>query len=158
MVAIDETDLKIIKELVRNSRLSFREIAKRLGISVGTVATRIARLEKEGVIRGYTALINHEKLGYNITAIIKLVIKEGRLLEVQKELAKERNVMAVYDVTGEVDSIIVARFSDRNEMSKFVKRILSMPYVDRTHTHVVLEVVKEDYGSILRDSQEGEGA
>ncbi len=88
-------------------------------------------------------------MGYEITAIIKLVIKEGRLLEVQREIAAEKNVVAVYDVTGEVDSIVICRFKDRQEMSAFIKRILKMPYVERSSTHVVLEVVKEDLNSLF---------
>lgn len=146
----DDLDSKILNELVSNARISLRELAKRLGVSVATVANRVSRMEKNGVIRGYTAIINFEKLGYEITAIIKLVIREGRLLEVQKEMANEKNVIAVYDVTGEVDSIVVARFRDRQEMSRFIKKILRMPYVERTITHVVLEIVKEDYRSLLQ--------
>ncbi|MCS7142977.1 MAG: Lrp/AsnC family transcriptional regulator [Aigarchaeota archaeon] len=151
MESIDDVDRKIIRELTQNARLSYREIGKKLGISVATVANRISKLEKEGVIKGYTAVINTERIGFTITAVIKLVIKEGKLLEVQRELAKEKNVIAIYDVTGEVDSIIIARFIDRQDMSRFVKRVLKMPYVDRTHTHVVLEVVKEDPVSIFRE-------
>ncbi|MCS7146407.1 MAG: Lrp/AsnC family transcriptional regulator [Nitrososphaerota archaeon] len=144
---IDEVDLKLLNILSQNGRASYRELAKSLGVSVATVAYRVSRLQREGLIKGFTALIDYEKFGYDITAVIGLVIREGRLLEVQRELAQEPNVVAVYDVTGEVDSIIVARFRDRQELSQFVKKVLRMPYVERTSTHVVLEVVKEDFFS-----------
>lgn len=146
---LDEIDHKILAELIRNSRISYRELAKKLGLSVATVAYRVAKLQKSGLIKGFTTILNYEEMGYEITAIIKLVIKEGRLLEVQREIASEKNVIAVYDVTGEVDSIIICRFRDRQEMSAFIKRILKMPYVERSSTHVVLEVVKEDPNSIF---------
>ncbi|MEM2549996.1 MAG: Lrp/AsnC family transcriptional regulator, partial [Nitrososphaerota archaeon] len=135
--------------LIKNARVSYRELAKKLGLSVATVAYRVTKLQKSGLIKGFTTLINYEEMGYEITAIIKLVIKEGRLLEVQREIAAEKNVVAVYDVTGEVDSIVICRFKDRQEMSAFIKRILKMPYVERSSTHVVLEVVKEDLNSLF---------
>lgn len=146
---LDEIDHKILAELIKNARVSYRELAKKLGLSVATVAYRVTKLQKSGIIRGFTTLINYEEMGYEITAIIKLVIKEGRLLEVQREIAAEKNVVAVYDVTGEVDSVVICRFKDRQEMSAFIKRILKMPYVERSSTHVVLEVVKEDLNSLF---------
>lgn len=144
---IDEIDAKLLKILGQNGRASYREMAKMLGVSVASVAYRVSRLQKQGLIRGFTVIVDYEKFGYDITAVIGLVIREGRLLEVQRELAKEPNVVAVYDVTGEVDSIIIGRFRDRQELSHFVKKVLRMPYVERTSTHIVLEVVKEDFFS-----------
>jgi DNA-binding Lrp family transcriptional regulator len=140
---LDEIDVKLLKALTSDGRASYRELAKRLGISVATVAYRLARLQRGGIIKGFTAVLDHAALGYEITAVIGIVIREGKLLEVQKEIAKDPNVLAVYDVTGEIDSIVIARFRDRHELSQFVKRVLGMQYVERTATHIVLEVVKE---------------
>jgi len=141
---LDELDLAIIRELIKDGRASYRSIAKKLGISVATVASRVMALEKDGIIKGYTALVDYEKLGYEITAIIELTISKGKLREVQRQVAEKPNVSNVYDVTGESDSIIVARFKNREELNKFVKWLLSMPYVERTLTHLVLSIVKED--------------
>ncbi|MEM4590570.1 MAG: Lrp/AsnC family transcriptional regulator [Nitrososphaerota archaeon] len=152
MKKIDEIDLKLLHILCQHGRASYRELAKALSVSVATVAYRISRLQRQGLIKGFTAVLDYSKFGLDITAVIELVIREGRLLEVQKELANEPNVVAVYDVTGEVDSIVVAKFRDRQELSQFIKRVLRMPYVERTSTHIVLEVVKEDFNS-LRPTQ-----
>ncbi|MCS7136240.1 MAG: Lrp/AsnC family transcriptional regulator [Nitrososphaerota archaeon] len=141
---LDELDLAIVRELIKDGRASYRSIAKKLGISVATVASRVVALEKNGIIKGYTALIDYEKLGYEITAIIELTISKGKLLEVQRQVAEKSNVSNVYDVTGETDSIIVARFKNREELNKFVKWLLSIPYIERTLTHLVLGIVKED--------------
>lgn len=141
---LDSVDLAIIRELIRDGRASYRSIARRLGISVATVASRVAALEKGGIIKGYTTLVDYEKLGYEITAIIELTISKGKLIEVQRQVAEKPNVSSVYDVTGETDSIIVARFKSREELNKFVKWLLSIPYVERTLTHLVLGIVKED--------------
>ncbi|MEM0457331.1 MAG: Lrp/AsnC family transcriptional regulator [Nitrososphaerota archaeon] len=141
---LDEMDLAIIRELIKDGRASYRSIAKKLGISVATVASRVAALEKDGIIKGYAALVDYEKLGYEITAIIELTISKGKLIEVQHQVAEKPNVSSVYDVTGETDSIIIARFKNRDELNRFVKWLLSMPYIERTLTHLVLGIVKED--------------
>lgn len=142
---LDETDIKILKTLALDSRLSSRQIAKQCGLSIGTVLTRIKRLEKEGIIKGYPVLLDHEKLGYELTVVSEITVSKGRLLEVENEIARLPNVCCVYDVTGLVDALIVAKFKNREELGKFTKRLLSLPYVERTNTHVVLTTVKEDF-------------
>jgi DNA-binding Lrp family transcriptional regulator len=141
---LESIDIKILKELINNSRLSYREIARRTRLSVNTVASRVEKLEKEGVIKGYTAILDPEKLGYDVVAIIEVVVAKGKLLEVEKEVAKHPNVYCVYDVTGTSDAILIARFKNRKELSKFIKDLLAMEFVERTITHVALGIVKED--------------
>ena len=148
-VRLDEVDKAILRELISNARLSFREIARRIGVSTATVANKVRKMEEEGVIRGYTAIVDAEKLGYDIVAVIEVVISKGKVANVEEEIAKAPNVQAVYDVTGESDAIIVARFKSRAELSNFVKKLLSMEYVERTITHVVLNVKKEELFSRL---------
>ena len=145
---LDETDVKILKALTVDARLSSRQIAKQCGISIGTVLTRVKRMEKEGVIKGYSALVDHEKLGYELTVVTEITVSKGRLLEVENEIARLPNVCCVYDVTGLTDAVIVAKFRTREELSRFAKRLLAITYVERTNTHVVLTTVKEDFRMI----------
>ena len=142
---LDETDVEILKALTLDARLSSRQIAKQCGVSIGTVLSRIKRMENEGVIRGYSVLLDHEKLGYELTVISEMTVSKGRLLEVENEIARLPNVCCVYDVTGLIDAIIVAKFKNREELGKFTKRLLAIPYVERTNTHVVLTSIKEDF-------------
>jgi len=142
-VKIDELDWKILRELVCNSRQSTRSIARKLGVSVNTVSNRIKKLEGAGVIKKYTVQLDHEKLGLDLTAIIEVTVQGGKLLEVEREIAKLPSVCAVYDVTGLTDAIIIARVRNRKELNDLVKTILLMKYVERTNTHVVLNIVKE---------------
>ncbi|MDH5815520.1 MAG: Lrp/AsnC family transcriptional regulator [Candidatus Nezhaarchaeota archaeon] len=142
---LDEIDKAILRELVNDARLSFREIARRIGVSTATVASRVKRMEEEGVIKGYTTIVDVEKLGYDVAALIEIVISRGKVVDIEDEIAKMPNVQAVYDVTGQSDAIIIARFKSRAELSKFIKKLLSMEYVERTITHVVLGVRKEDF-------------
>jgi DNA-binding Lrp family transcriptional regulator len=142
---LDETDVRILKALIADARLSSRQIAKQCGISIGTALSRIRRLESQGIIRGYSALLDHEKLGYELTVVSEITVSKGRLLEMESEIARFPNVCCVYDVTGELDAIIVAKFKNREELSKYTKRLLTLPYVERTNTHVVLTTIKEDF-------------
>jgi DNA-binding Lrp family transcriptional regulator len=141
---IDEIDRKILNELLRDCRRSYRSISRRAGISVGTVLSRIRRLEKAGVIRGYSALLDHEKLGYQLTVLAEITVSKGKLLEMEQAIGRLPNTCAVYDVTGSTDAVVLAKFRSREELSKFTKSLLSMPFVDRSNTHVVLTTVKED--------------
>jgi DNA-binding Lrp family transcriptional regulator len=142
---LDETDVKILKALTVDARLSSRQIAKQCDISIGTVLSRIKKMENEGIIKAYSALLDHEKLGYELTVVSEITVSKGRLLEMESEIARFPNVCSVYDVTGELDAIIVAKFRNREELSKFTKRLLALPYVERTNTHVVLTTIKEDF-------------
>ena len=69
-MGIDEIDLKILEVLIRDARLSSRQVADKVGVSVGTALARIRRMEREGIIKGYSAIVDHEKLGYQLTAVI----------------------------------------------------------------------------------------
>jgi len=142
---LDETDVKILKTLVSDARLSSRQIAKGAGVSIGTVLTRIRRMEQEGVIRGYSAIVDHERLGYQLTALIEITVSRGRLLEMENEIARMPNVVSVYDVTGLTDAFVIAKFKTREELSAFAKRLLSLPYVERSNSHIVLTTIKEDF-------------
>ena len=141
---IDDVDRKILSELLRDCRRSYRSLARRAGVSVGTVLSRIRKLEKAGVIRGYSALLDHEKLGYQLTVLAEITVLKGKLLEMEEAIGRLPNTCAVYDVTGLTDALVIAKFHTREELSKFTKNLLSMPFVDRTNTHVVLTTVKED--------------
>jgi len=142
---LDETDVQILKTLVSDARLSSRQVSKESGVSIGTVLTRIKRMEKDGVIRGYSAVVDHEKLGYMLTALIEITVSKGRLLEMENEIARMPNVCSVYDVTGLTDAFIVAKFKSREDLSAFAKRLLALPFVERSNTHVVLTTIKEDF-------------
>jgi DNA-binding Lrp family transcriptional regulator len=142
---MDETNVKILRKLLSDARLSYRKIAEEIGVSPPTVLSRVEKLERDNIIKFYSAVLDHEKLGYDLTAIIELTAIKGKITEVEKHIARLSNVCAVYDITGLTDMVIIAKFKNRKDLSNFVKRDLSMPYVERTNTHVVLLTVKEDF-------------
>ena len=142
-MAIKSKDIELLRCLNKNGKASQRELAASTGTALGTVNSHIKNLEKEKIIRGYYAEINPEKVGYNLTAIINLRISKGKIMDLQDSVAKHPQVFGVYDVTGEWDSLILARFKDRQEMDSFIKTTLSQKNVERSSASLVLNTVKE---------------
>ena len=142
---MDKTDERILKNLMMDGRLSARQLALKLGMSTVTILTRIKKMEKEKIILGYSALINHEKVGYSLTAIIEIIAKNDKIVSIEDEIAKFENVCGVYDITGSADTIVIAKFKERDGLSKFVKDLAAIPNVENTITHVVLNTTKEDF-------------
>ena len=144
MTELDEVDIKILRILNGNTRKSYRDIAKELDLSLTTVSKRIKRLEEDKVILGYAPMLDQEKLGFDITAIIGIKILHGRIIETEKALAKDPAVYAVYDSTGDWDAILQARFRTRTELNTFVKKVLGHEDIEKTYTQIVLNVTKDE--------------
>ena len=145
MFTLDDIDRRLLRELLKDSKRSYRELARSIGVSAATVINHVQRLESAGVIRNYTAQLDHERLGYELTVITEITVSKGKLLETEEEIAKISNACAVYDITGLTDAMVVAKFKSRKDLSDFTKKLLAMPYVERTNTHVVLTTMKEDF-------------
>ena len=143
-MVLNEIDSELLVQLSKNGKASQRTLAKETGAALGTVNAHIKQLENRKIIKGYFANIDPEKVGFKLTAIINLRIKKGTLIDVQASIAKHSRVFGVYDVTGEWDSLILARFKDREEMDKFIKTTLSQKHIERTSTSLVLNTVKEE--------------
>ena len=141
---MDELDEKILSILNEDARKSYREIARKLNVSLTTVSNRIKRLEDDKVIERYIPLLNQEKMGYDLTAVINVKISHGKLLEVQERISKDTHVSGVYDITGEWDSLIIANFKDRRDLNGFIKGVLSIDNVEKTNTQIVLNIVKNE--------------
>ena len=140
---LDETDRRILSVLQRDARTSMRKISEEVGVSLGTVSNRVRKLEGAGVIRGYAVLLDPEKIGWDLNVVIGLRIQKGRLIEIQEKIAKDPRVYGVYDVTGDFDSMVVARARDRSDLDDLSKNVMSVDGVERSVTHLVLNTVKE---------------
>jgi len=140
---LDETDRRIISVLQNDARASMRSIAEQAGVSLGTVSNRVRRLEEARVIRGYSVQLDPELSGWELTVVIGLRIQKGRLIEIQEKIAKDNRVYGAYDVTGEFDSMIIARARDRRDLDDLSKNVISIDGVESSVTHLVLNTVKE---------------
>ena len=116
-----------------------------MGIAIGTVHNRVKGLEKAGIVKAYTVMADPAKLGYELTAVILIQAEGPHLMEVETQIAQSDSTICVYDVTGDFDMAVIARFKSRAMLDSFIKEVLKTPYIKRTVTNVALNVVKEDF-------------
>jgi len=140
---LEALDKRIVNVLIDNSRLSYRQIAKKVGVSVATVMHHINKLESEGLIKHFTVALDYDKLGFDVQVIIDLRISKGKLFQIEKKIAIHPNVFAVYDNTGHFDATIIAKFASRREMDRFLKKIQTYDFIERTETLLILNTIKE---------------
>jgi len=143
--SLDELDLKIMRLLGEDARKSYREIAEQLQVAPGTIYSRTKRLMEENIMKAYVPVIDPSKVGFDVYALILIQAEGKHLREVEEELAKSQEVYFVYDITGDFDIALGARFRNRSGLDRFIKSMLKIPYIKRTVTNVVLNVVKEDF-------------
>ena len=148
-LSMDALDKKILELLSVDGRKSYRKISRELGVSVGTIHNRVDKLTKSGIINKFVPVIDHEKLGYTLTAIIGLEIKGGTVAHLTDKEPFKNNLLAVYDVTGQFDGIVIAKFKNTFELNKFIKLLLNEDIVTRTYTQTVLNIVKEELNSAM---------
>lgn len=146
IVMIDTTDRKILNILQENSRLSFRKIAIKAGVSVATALNRVKRLQKEGVIKKYTASLDYEKLEYDVEALVEVRIARGKgnPFDVDPFILNHPNVYAIYDVSGEIDHILMVKFNNRRQLTSFLRKINNLPSIETSQTRFILKNFKED--------------
>jgi len=140
---LDELDVLILERLLKDSRKSLRSIAKEIGTPTSTVHERVRRLVKMGVIKRFTAELDTKVLGMDVTALILVSVEGAYITEVEKALSAFEQVIAVYDITGEFDVAVIAKFRSIDELNNFIKAVLKMPHVKRTVTSIAFNVVKE---------------
>ena len=145
---LDGIDLQIIRALEKDSRVSLRKLANVVGLTPNVLHNRINGLEREGIILGYVPIVDAAKMGYALTAIIMIQVEGGHIIEVENEIAKESNVLSVYDITGEYDAIVFAKFRDNASLNGYLKKLLTERFIKRTTTLIALNAVKE-YSKVI---------
>ena len=142
-MAIDSVDREIIEALCEDARLSHRQLAQKVGVAQGTITNRLRKLESEGVISGYAPILNADSIGWGMTVMAGLCIEKGQIMDVQKHISADNRVFAVYDVTGDWDSMVLARVKNREDLDDLTKTVFTLKGISRSYTHVVLNTVKE---------------
>jgi len=144
---LDEIDIKILEVLKRNSKLSYRELGKKLLMPVTTVHHRIRKLEKNGVIKNYSLVIDNKKLGRTISSYILLKVDYSSLKHMnlsQQQLARKiknnQNVEDIALITGLKDIIIKVRCSSIEELNNLINKDLrNLQGIKSTETLIVLD-------------------
>ncbi|MAV03944.1 MAG: Lrp/AsnC family transcriptional regulator [Candidatus Poseidoniaceae archaeon] len=142
-MVLDSTDRSIIRALCEDARLSQRQLAQIVGVAQGTIANRIRKLEEEGAIQGYAPILGAEEIGWGMTVMAGLCIEKGMMMDVQRQISADQRVFSVYDVTGDWDSMVLARVKDREDLDDLTKSVFTLKGISRSYTHVVLNTVKE---------------
>lgn len=151
-VDTDALDLQILSCLMDNARESARAMSMRLKVSPATVVSRLKGLEKSGAIRGYSALLDYPRLGYDYIAFTEVNAIKGHIMDAMKEISKLSGVVSIYEVTGDFDCLVLTRSRTRFEFSKLIHKVSTLEYVSHTHTHVVFNIVEEENRSYFGQS------
>jgi len=153
---LSRIDTRILEELQRDGRITYAELARRVGLTTSPCMERVKRLEKEGVIKGYTALLDSEYLDNNLIVFvqIRLVRTSQDIFNDFKEAAIALDeVQECFLISGNFDYLIKARVADMKAYRKFLgDTLLSLPGVQESTTLVVMEQVKDTtYLKVRRD-------
>ncbi|ELZ73941.1 Lrp/AsnC family transcriptional regulator [Haloferax sp. Atlit-10N] len=140
----ENLDAKLINALLGDGRASLRSLAEELDVSVTTVSNHLRDLEDEGVIEGYTPRVNYDALGYDVTAVIQLKVEGSALPEITERLRAEKQMISVYEVTGDYDIIAIGKFRDTDGMNTQIKKLLTDADIRESNTSVVLNAVTEN--------------
>ena len=142
---MDELDRKILEELQRDSRNSFTKIAQRIGVSTATVSDRVKRLTEEGIISGYSAVLDTSKLGM-VTLIIKIKTKPGynSIQEVGEEIAKMAESCCIHHVTGDFDLLVISKCIGYDKCGIVIQKIKEIEGVESMDSELVLKTLKEE--------------
>src|SRR5436305_14486076 len=139
---MDETDRTIVALLRENSRRSYQDIGQRVHLSAPAVKRRVDRLEQEGVIRGYTTVIDPHVFGWHAEAFVDLYC-EGRMPgeAIKRAVAREPGVVAAHTVAGEASAHLHLMAQDTKDLESALERIRATDGVTRTVTEVVLSTL-----------------
>ncbi len=140
---MDEIDRKILNHLLSRGRDSYREIAKELGYSPSTVMKRVKEMEGSGVIKGYSADVDYDQMGFDIHVIVDVRVAKGKLQLIESKIARHGAVLTVFDNTGSFDATVIARFRNRAGLDRFIKKLQTYDFVERTETKLILNTIKE---------------
>ncbi|MFB6204252.1 MAG: Lrp/AsnC family transcriptional regulator [Candidatus Nanohaloarchaea archaeon] len=142
---VDQLDLDILERLNEDGRASMRQVASEVDASPSTVSNRVKELRNSGVIAGFRPVIDYDRLGYNLTSITQIRTEAGMQDAVAEDLAERGFVTSLYQVTGDKDIIVIARFRGRRELKEnLVQDLNKMDGVKNTNTNVVLESETEN--------------
>src|SRR4051812_2645234 len=141
---MDAIDRQIVALLRQDARRSFQSIGQQVSLSAPAVKRRVDRLEGEGVLRGYTALVDPGRFGWGTHAFVALYC-EGRMAaaEVKGALEHHPEVEAAYTVAGEASAMVHVRAQDTAHLEEALERIRDESGVIRTQTQIVLSTLFE---------------
>ena len=141
---LDEADLKILRELQRDARDSFKSVAQKIGGSEATVFVRVRKMQERGVIKGFTTIVAPTALGKPLTAIVLVRANPKAYDGTLEALKKLKEIYEIYDVTGQYYCILKIRTTGTEELGKIMDEVGKIDGIAGTESIIVLRTVKED--------------
>jgi len=138
---LDQLDWDIVTELQQNARISTAELSRKIGLSTSATAERIAKLEREGIIQGYTAIVDEAKLGQDISAYILVPVGGIPIADMAKAIASIPQVRECHKVTGNACFMVKVRTGSMPELERVIDSINRA--APNTCSYLVLSTVKE---------------
>jgi len=137
---LDPVDLQLLALLQEDGRRTIADVAKQVALSATAVKRRIARLEAEGVIKGYSARVDYAKLGWNVAAFAELRYT-GRTSpgDMRRLAAAHPEISAVYTTAGIQDAMAYVHATDLEHLSDVIHRLRDTDQIVGTRTHVILD-------------------
>ena len=132
---LDNTDQEIIKQLNQDGRKSYRQIAKELNLSVGTITNRVNKLRETGIIKGFQIQLDYAALGYNIETLIG-IDNTGTIENIINKYPE--NIITAHKTTGQYNTLLITRFKDTTELNTFLENITKEENINKTYTQLIL--------------------
>lgn len=120
---MDKIDYEIVEQLQANGRISIKKLAEKIALTPPALAERIRKLEEAGIIMGYRAVVNHDKLGWNIRALINITLKPDRRKEFLNFVNEDKHIQECHHVTGEFSMTVKALFKEMADLEVMVGKI-----------------------------------
>lgn len=150
MEQLDDKDLKLLRLLQTNAKLTVKELAKEINLSPSPVFERVKRLEQEGYIKNYAAVLDAEKLnrGFTVFCQIKLKIHDRSVgYDFVKEILDIEEVAECYNISGDFDFLLKVQVRDMKHYQDFVfNKLGSVDSIGSTHSTFVMAEVKNNHG------------
>ncbi len=140
---LDLIDLKIVESMGGNGRVRLSELAEVVGLSIPSVSERLDKLQKNGIIKGFTMEVDERQLGFDIQAFVRVRVDSSRHYKsFMEHVMKEEEIMECYSVTGDGSHILKVMTHNTASLERFLSRIQSWPGVLGTNTSFVLSQLK----------------
>lgn len=144
-LSVDELDVQIIRSLQENARVSYRALSRKLGVSVTTISERVRRMIASGLIRGFTTIVNPEKLGSVYCVALYIKAAEGvEAKRVGDAVASIPGICYVYTTLGLYDIVAMGSAPTKQALSEMITKVNSLPEVGEVVPSMILDVVKEE--------------
>ncbi|RMG79428.1 MAG: Lrp/AsnC family transcriptional regulator [Chloroflexi bacterium] len=151
---LDESDRAILQQLQQDSSISNAELARRINLSPPAVHARVKRLEQLGFIQGYVAILDREKLGYDMLCFIQVslsVHQPEQVTDFRRRISQMPEVLECHHVTGSIDYLLKVAVCNREDLQRFLmERLTPIPYIARIQTSLVLSEIKSTTALPLR--------